>query len=248
MAIMAIRRFNQIYDQIQSQKHGMINLLGDSGRFGGNAAAYTLVGTYAKPTYIQMYNSTTHAQNGRIIYNNNDFSGNSGTMNDSARTWIDTYMAGATSNNKRYHIESNIMRLTSGSGVDVPITRGATTLYLRTTNNNIILPSAYTAFMYLKVISGTWATSYTSSMDTVNNVATDLNQKVFTSADGWCRVVQYVDLTENTGYIGYNTTSPFGLWSSGTGDVIDLVRFGLCAGILDIPLHQMPLANPNNYA
>ena len=104
-----------------------VSLLPDSGRFAGNDATATNVSAYSFPSYLTVYNSSTHASAGKFITNNNDYGGSAGALPADIKDLIDLIRSPA---HRRYNVEFFVSEITMGSGTaSTPITVEAVNYY-----------------------------------------------------------------------------------------------------------------------
>lgn len=106
-----------------------INLLPDSGRFGGNASKGNAVGAFAWPAYLGLVSGSTAADAGKFIYDNTDYGGAAGMLPPEIKDLIDMIRAPGY---RRYNPEFRAACVTMGAGTSSPLSFEGVTYYLST--------------------------------------------------------------------------------------------------------------------
>lgn len=110
-----------------------INMMPDSGRFAGRINPLsTFVGSFVTSAFFSPYNGATLTDGGKAIYDNTNFGGTRGVMNQDV---VDLLTAQGRAG-ERYPVEFNICNLKAGTGLSLPITASNGLLHYLTTVNN----------------------------------------------------------------------------------------------------------------
>ncbi len=214
-----------------------INLMPDSGRFGGRINPLAAdVTTFAASTFLSAYNGGSHANGGEFIHDNSTNGGSAGALTEPVSTLI-TAM-GRTGSAARYGIEFFVSTYSFGSGtLSASVGTDSVTRYLATTNLSRAL---FQAQQYATMVF--WVRARTSSFHIGNDyykngVLVTANTPI-TVAEGWV----HIRVTAQTS-VGYNNSFP-GIYGV-SGSSINIGLMAVYGGAADVGLHASPLASIN---
>lgn len=214
-----------------------INLMPDSGRFGGRINPLTpTVSTFTSTPFLAAYNGGIHANGGQFLLNNTDFGGSAGALTEPVKSLINAM--GRTGDDGRYGIEFFVTSYGFGSGTANPSTgTDSVTRYLATTNGTRAL---FQAGGYATMVG--WFRARTSPFHFqfdcyVNGVLRPLNTPI-TPAEGWVHIRMVTRSTR-----GYSNSWPniCGVFNS----QVDFACLAVFGGIVDVGIHTSPLATIN---
>ncbi|MEK5413691.1 pyocin knob domain-containing protein [Paenibacillus sp. FSL L8-0708] len=212
---------------------GVVNLLGDSGRFfgiDGDPRSLYATTNFANNSFFSPYNGTSVASGGKFYHDNSTNGGASGALTEDVSSLTTAMGLG----NLRYGTEFNIASFTMGSGV---ATAGALAgTYLMTVNNNFPaggVDKLFTVSFWIRVKSGKNAVITKEARLRKNGVALSANITL-TPADGWV----HIEKTLPSGN-GYNNAAPNIFATS--GDVVQIAMPVVIAGGIGVGVHTAPV-------
>jgi len=118
----------------------LLNLLPDSGRFGGRANPLSLkvTGAFANNTFLDIYNGGSCVSAGKFIHDNTTYGGTEGTLTPSVISLVEAM--GLKEEDARYGVEFYVAEYKQGSGTQAgSILTDGTDVYLVTVNNGRLL-------------------------------------------------------------------------------------------------------------
>ena len=133
-------------------REGVLNLLPDSGRFGGDGANGTLaLPSFAAPSYLSGYNGTALSGHGRFAHNNATYGGTAPALDPEIDALVSLLRPPS---NRRYGPEWWAMRMVQGGGTLNGVTVGGALYALSTVSPQVPMPDAFTFGFYLRALTG----------------------------------------------------------------------------------------------
>ena len=225
-----------------------VNLMPDSGRFGGkiNPLALTFTASFTASGFFSAYNSGAWSSGGKFIHNNTTYGGTAGALAADVQELLlamGREEQGSDGNSLRYGVEFHVGKYTAGSGTSASgVGADGTTRYLATTNGNraIFGASGQCTFVaWVKVLSGSVHIAQENQQPSLflNGIAVQPASQL-AAADGWAHV--RLNLKSRP---GYQTGFPF-IYAT-TGAVFLIACPAFFNGIVDTGLHPSPILNIN---
>lgn len=225
-----------------------VNLMPDSGRFGGKVNPLTLAlsSSFSASPFLSSYNGGTWASGGKFTHNNASYGGAGAALNSDVQALLlamGREESGPDGNSLRYGVEFHIGKYTAGSATSSPaVGADNTTRYLALVNGSRALFGARgqcTFVAWVKVLSGSIHIGVpTATPDLYRNGSVTLAPLDVVESDGW------VHLRHNmVSRPGYQTGFPFFYASPGAVFLIACPAF--FSGIVDTGLHPAPIATLN---
>lgn len=178
-----------------------LNLLGDAGRFAGNAAAKNYqVGAYVPPAYLSPYNGASFEAGPKFIQNSTTYGGSGAALDPIVQSLMERLRA---PNLRRYGIEFYLMKATAGAGQNAALNAHSGTHYLSLTNASVPIPAQLTLNFHIIVESGSVAIARNGTL-IVEGSALDDTDHTITPATGWQQITHHVDYPQN-GFSGYQS-------------------------------------------
>ena len=178
-----------------------INLLPDSGRFGGNAAKGHTLSSYTFPSYLTLYNNTTQSNLGKYISNNNDYGGSAGTLNANIKDLIDKIRDPAW---RRYGVEFYVAELTMGNGTQTsPINIEGTNFYYSLFQAFRPRAPSMTFSCYIRALDARVAMQLYPSDRLFKEGVEVFNHMAIDPADGWVHTLCWSEHNPRV-TLGYN--------------------------------------------
>lgn len=176
-----------------------VNLFQDAGRFAGNAAFAAIIGAFAFPAYLSLYNASSVLGHGKFITNNTDYGGTGGALNGDVKALVDTIRDTAF---RRYGLEFWVARVTHGAGVATPLSHLGQTYYLGLLANQGARPPSMTFHAYLRALDGDILVRHNPGQTILANGAASTGNVVIAPADGWVSITirDAVDPRFSNGY------------------------------------------------
>ncbi|MEK3865780.1 pyocin knob domain-containing protein [Paenibacillus sp. FSL H7-0716] len=212
---------------------GVVNLLGDSGRFmgtDGDPRSLQLTASFANNSFFSPYNGTTVASGGRFYHDNSTNGGTNGALTDDVVSLIAALGLGGL----RYGTEFNIASFTMGSGVSNAGSIAGT--YLMTVNNNFPaggVDKLFTVSFWIRVKSGKNAVITKEARLRKNGVTMSANITL-TPADGWVHIEKTIPSAN-----GYSNAAP-NIFAT-LGDVVQIAMPVVVAGGIGVGVHVSPV-------
>ncbi|MCU9949867.1 hypothetical protein [Pseudomonas sp. PDM13] len=214
-----------------------INLMPDSGRFGGRINPLQPgVTTFAASTFLSPYNGGSHASGGQFFSDNSTNGGAGGALTEPVQALM-TAM-GRSGSGARYGIEFFVDTYTFGSGTANPaVGSDSVTRYLSTTN---LTRALFQAQQYATMVM--WIRARTSSFhlqyDCFKNGVLVAAGTPITVAEGWV----HLRLVTQSG-TGYSNSWPN--LCGVPGSSVNIACMAVFGGIVDVGFHTSPLATIN---
>lgn len=170
----------------------MLNMLEDSGRFGGTPDPVAItIGSYVAPTYLVAYNGSALAAGDKFIHNNSTYGGTAGALGADVDALIQKLKSDAAGNiYRRYGNEFYVINVTAGSGTASSIVANSVTHYLAIANTQGPFWDKSTAIYNVRCNSGSIALAFSTVIDTyIDGVMMTANTQIV-PADGWKQVLR----------------------------------------------------------
>ncbi|MEK3963560.1 pyocin knob domain-containing protein [Paenibacillus sp. FSL H7-0323] len=213
---------------------GVINLLGDSGRFmgiDGDPRSLQITTSFANNSFLSPWNGTTVFSGGKFIHDNTTNGGTAGALTEDVTSLLTAMSLGGS----RYGTEFYIASYTMGSGTANSGNVAGT--YLMTVNSNFPatgVGKAYTVSFWVRVKTGTTISIPRDGRLSKNGVSTSANYISLTPADGWVHIEKTVHASN-----GYYNAAP-GIAAT-AGSVVQIAMPVVVAGAIGVGVHTSPV-------
>ncbi|CQR58438.1 phage tail-collar fiber domain-containing protein [Paenibacillus riograndensis] len=212
---------------------GVINMLGDSGRFVGpenDPKDYKCSDAFANSTFFSSWNGTSVADGGKFIYDNSTYGGAAGSLNSDVASLV-TAIGGSTRYGPEYHIASYTMGPgTYGPNATVP------TAYLMTACSSMPaggVASRFTVSFWIRLKTGTRVVIDKDFRLRKNGVIQSAPVQL-TSADGWMHIENVIGAGS-----GYSNGAPY--IHATAGDVVQIALPVVVLGGVGVGVHKNPV-------
>ncbi|WP_342410614.1 pyocin knob domain-containing protein [Paenibacillus sp. FSL R10-2778] len=213
---------------------GVVNLLGDSGRFmgiDGDPRSLQITTSFANNSFLSPWNGTTVSSGGKFIHDNTTNGGTAGALTEDVTSLLTAMSLGGS----RYGTEFYIASYTMGSGTANAGNVAGT--YLMTVNSNFPatgVGKAYTVSFWVRVKTGTTISIPRDGRLSKNGVSTSANYISLTPADGWVHIEKTVHASN-----GYYNAAP-GIAAT-AGSVVQIAMPVVVAGAIGVGVHTSPV-------
>ncbi|MEK4195972.1 pyocin knob domain-containing protein [Paenibacillus sp. FSL L8-0323] len=213
---------------------GVVNLLGDSGRFmgiDGDPRSLQITTSFANNSFLSPWNGTTVFSGGKFIHDNTTNGGTAGALTEDVTSLLTAMSLGGS----RYGTEFYIASYTMGSGTANAGNVAGT--YLMTVNSNFPatgVGKAYTVSFWVRVKTGTTISIPRDGRLSKNGVSTSANYISLTPADGWVHIEKTVHASN-----GYYNAAP-GIAAT-AGSVVQIAMPVVVAGAIGVGVHTSPV-------
>lgn len=220
-----------------------VNLYQDSGRFAGNAVSGIVVSTFAFPAYLTLYNSTTSANQGKFIHDNNDYGGSSGSLDSEVKALVDQIR---DSSHRQFGNEFYVAKLTMGSGTSAPTSHSGSTYYRMVFTAQKIRAPAMTFHVYLKALDDNILVRLSSGQTATLNGVAKTSSFLISPGDGWVSLTVR-DVQDPAGSFGYSPEFMV-LSAKASGHRVLLACPALMGGIVDVDDNVGIIAGYNSWS
>lgn len=220
-----------------------INLYQDSGRLAGDAVSGVVVSTFAFPAYLTLYNSTTSANQGKFIHDNNDYGGSSGSLDSEVKALIDQIR---DSSHRQFGNEFYVAKLTMGSGTSAPTSHSGSTYYRMVFTAQKIRAPAMTFHVYLKALDDNILVRLSSGQTATLNGVAKTSSFLISPGDGWVSLTVH-DVQDPAGSFGYSPEFMV-LSAKASGHRVLLACPALMGGIVDVDDNVGIIAGYNSWS
>ncbi|OMD64684.1 hypothetical protein BSK62_17090 [Paenibacillus odorifer] len=213
---------------------GVVNLLGDSGRFmgtDGDPRSLQIPTSFANNSFLSPWNGTTVFSGGKFIHDNTTNGGTAGALTEDVTSLLTAMSLGGS----RYGTEFYIASYTMGSGTANAGNVAGT--YLMTVNSNFPatgVGKAYTVAFWVRVKTGTTISIPRDGRLSKNGVSTSANYIALTPADGWVHIEKTVHASN-----GYYNAAP--AIAATPGAVVQIAMPVVVAGAVGVGVHTSPV-------